>query len=72
MTSISAAFWSPSIWLPPNITWQDFESRPESAQFHHLLIPLPGALVLVLIRLILEQRVFRPLGSWLGISCKTR
>ena len=70
MTSISAAFWSPSIWLPPNITWKDFESRPESAQFHHLLIPFPLALGLVLLRLILEQRVFRPLGSWLGISGK--
>jgi len=72
MTSISTAFWSPSIWLPPNITWKDFESRPESAQFHHLLLPLPGALLLVLLRMILEQRVFRPLGSWLGISGSRR
>ena len=69
-TAISSAFWSPYIWLPPNVTWEDFESRPDSAKFNHLLIPIPLALGLVLLRLVLEHRVFKPLGSWLGIPSK--
>jgi len=68
MASLVATFWSPSIWLPPNITWADFEGRPDFAQFHHLLVPFPLALVLVLVRLLFERGVFRPLGSWLGIA----
>ena len=72
MTSLAATFWSPSIWLPPNITWADFEERSDFAQFHHLLVPFPLALILVLLRLIFEQGVFRPLGSWLGIASPPR
>ena len=68
MASLAAAFWSPSIWLPPNITWADFDDRPDFAQFHDLLVPFPFALVLVLLRLLFERGVFRPLGSWLGIA----
>jgi len=67
MESLSQAFWSPSIWLPPNITWSDFDSRPDYAQFHHLLVPFPLALLLILLRILLERGIFRPLGSWLGI-----
>ena len=67
MESLSQAFWSPSIWLPPNITWSHFHSRPDYAQFHHLLLPFPLALLLILFRVLLERGVFRPLGSWLGI-----
>ena len=72
MASLAATFWSPSIWLPPNITWSDFEGRPDFAQFHHLLLPFPLALLLVLLRVLFERRVFRPLGSWLGVSSPPR
>ena len=70
--SLSEVFWSPSIWLPPNVTWSHFEDRPDSAQFHHLLLPFPLALLLLLLRLLLEHRVFRPLGRWLGIAHHVR
>ena len=72
MASLAAAFWSPSIWLPPNITWADFDERPDFAQFHDLLVPFPFALILVLLRLLFERGVFRPLGSWLGIASPPR
>jgi hypothetical protein len=72
MAGLAAAFWSPAIWLPPNITWQDFEGRPEAAQFHHLLLPFPLALLLILARLLLEHSVFRPLGRYLGIKDPAR
>lgn len=64
--------WSPSIWLPPNITWTDFTHLPDCAQFHHLLLPFPLALLLILIRLILERKVFHPLGVRLGIPSPIR
>jgi len=72
MASLAATFWSPTIWLPPNITWSDFEEREDFAQFHHLLLPFPLALLLVLLRVLFEKRVFRPLGSWLGVSSPPR
>ena len=64
---MSEMFWSPGIWLPPNVTWSDFESRPDSAQFHHLLIPFPLAAGFLLLRLLLETAVFRPVGRWLDV-----
>lgn len=67
MGSLSEAFWSPSIWLPPNITWSHFHSRPDYAQFHHLLLPFPLALFFIVARIILERGLFRPLGTWLGV-----
>lgn len=26
--SISAWFWNPDIWLPPNVTWESFQETP--------------------------------------------
>ena len=26
--SISAWFWNPDIWLPPNVTWESFQESP--------------------------------------------
>ena len=28
--SISAWFWNPQIWLPPNVTWESFEENSNS------------------------------------------
>ena len=64
--------WSPDIWLPPNITWQHFDSRPDYAQFYHLLYPLPMALAMLVLRLCLDRAVLRPAGRMLGISDKQR
>ncbi|KAL1502415.1 hypothetical protein ABEB36_007558 [Hypothenemus hampei] len=66
------AFWSPNVWLPPNTTWADI--APESsteinhADSRHLLYPLPMALVVLVIRYVLEKYWFTPVALSLGIK----
>lgn len=57
LNNISAAFWSPDIWLPPNITWQDISPNADNkyANYQHLVYPLPMALILLGIRYALER-----------------
>merc|ERR1712142_258906 len=66
--SLSERFWSPAIWLPPNITWDNFHSDPEYAQFSHLAYPFPLAFILILVRVLVEGAVFTPIGKALNIS----
>ncbi|XP_008550481.1 ceramide synthase 6 [Microplitis demolitor] len=70
LTNISSRFWSPDIWLPPNITWDDISPNSENkyADYHHLLYPLPMALGLLLVRYALEKYCFAPFGKSLGIK----
>lgn len=58
--NISDAFWSPHIWLPPNLTWEDFKPNADNkyADHQHLIFPLPMALVLLGIRYTLERYTF--------------
>jgi len=65
---VSDTLWNENIWLPPNITWQHFESNPHYAQFNDLLYTIPLALLLVVARKLVEGLVFRPLGQWIGIK----
>ena len=65
--TLSSRFWSPSIWLPPNVSWEDFDGKDNYAQFSHLLLPLPLAFLFIIIRSLLEKGIFRPLGIWLKI-----
>lgn len=57
LTNISATFWSPEVWLPPNITWKDISPNADNkyANYQHLVYPLPMALVLLGIRYALER-----------------
>ena len=71
-STLSEQIWSPEIWLPPNTTWQHFDTRPDSAQFYHLLLPLPMALCMLVCRTGLDSCFFRPVGSVLGISDRHR
>jgi len=69
--------WAPSVWLPPNVTWESFEQErevggalvaPDSyARFSDLLYPLPVCLAMSVLRCLVERAVFRPLGLWLGL-----
>ena len=70
--TVSNQFWSPKIWLPPNITWEHFDNRHDYAQFKDLLYPLPMALVMMVLRILMDRAVFRPLGRMLGINHKPR
>ena len=71
LASVSESFWSPAIWLPPNITWQSFDSEPGYAQFYDLAYPFPLAIVLIAVRFVVERDIFRPLGKSLKIKDTT-
>ena len=64
--------WSSHIWLPPNVTWESFQDKQEYAKFSDLLIPLPLAFLLILLRSLLDLSLFRPVGRLLGINGKPR
>ncbi|XP_015784362.1 ceramide synthase 5 [Tetranychus urticae] len=72
---ISDAFWSESIWLPPNTTWKIYEDRAGGinyAQFNDIYYSLLTAIVILCIRITFERLIFRPLGQALGISDRPR
>ena len=71
LASVSESFWSPAIWLPPNITWARFDSEPGYAQFYDLAYPFPLAIVLIAVRFIVERAIFTPLGKSLKIKDTT-
>ena len=75
---ISSWFWSPSIWLPPNITWENFKKpsmlnntaiQPKDyAIFSDLWYPIPMAFMLMILRWVVERLVFRPVGKLMGLK----
>ncbi|XP_053209499.1 ceramide synthase 5-like [Panonychus citri] len=72
---LSDAFWSESIWLPPNVTWKTYSDRAGGinyAQFNDIYYSLLTAIVILFIRVTLERLIFRPVGKALGISDKQR
>ncbi|EZA57715.1 ceramide synthase 6 isoform X2 [Ooceraea biroi] len=70
LRNISTTFWSPDVWLPPNITWEDISPNSDNmyANYQHLVYPLPMAFVMLGIRYALERYLFSPFGKWLGIK----
>ncbi|XP_048143560.1 ceramide synthase 4-like isoform X6 [Corvus hawaiiensis] len=71
---VSEGFWHHEYWLPPGAIWEDLK---ESADVHypqpqHLLLCIPGALLLIFVRFIFERTVALPLGRALGVSDKQR
>ena len=69
---ISRTFWSPSFWLPQNITWNDVApgSKPNIiyADYKDLLWSIPMAIALYAIRYCTEKYIFRAIGRTLGIK----
>ncbi|KPJ13011.1 LAG1 longevity assurance-like 6 [Papilio machaon] len=65
-------FWDKDIWLPPNTTWEDLAPGPDKPvvlnDHRHLLYPIPLAIVLIIIRHMLEKYWFAPFGKSLGIK----
>lgn len=59
-------FWSEKVWCPPGYTWADY--TPHSAQFHHIYYSFITAGFLLLVRLISETILFRPLGKRLCLN----
>lgn len=81
--SISAWFWNPQIWLPPNVTWESFEENSNSeaplsdglddeegryAKFSDLMYPIPMAIMMMFLRWGVEKFIFRPIGLQVGMK----
>ncbi|XP_063391071.1 ceramide synthase 2-like [Cydia fagiglandana] len=68
------AFWSEALWLPPNVTWSDVAPgpRPGTAVVYtdhrHLWLTVPMALILIMLRFVLDKYIFAPFGKALGIK----
>uniref|UniRef100_A0A8C3RTG8 Homeobox domain-containing protein n=1 Tax=Chelydra serpentina TaxID=8475 RepID=A0A8C3RTG8_CHESE len=72
--SLNEWLWWHEYWLPPGITWEDMK---ESEDIHYpqpqdLLLSIPCALLLIIIRYLFERFVARPLGRKLGLRDKVR
>jgi hypothetical protein len=74
LEAVGEWFWSDTFWLPPNVTWEDMGSQKQVnyASFADLGYPIPLGLLIILIRSLVENRIFRPLGLKLGIKNVTR
>ncbi|NXW41237.1 CERS4 synthase, partial [Nyctiprogne leucopyga] len=71
---LSESFWHHEYWLPSGATWEDMK---ESADIRYpqpqdILLCVPGALLLIIVRYIFERTVALPLGRRLGVSDKPR
>ncbi|KAM6189476.1 ceramide synthase 4-like isoform 2-T2 [Sarcoramphus papa] len=72
--SLNEWLWQHEFWLPPGITWQDMQ---ESEDVHYpqpydLLLSIPFALILVVIRRAFERTIALPLSIKLGVRDKQR
>ncbi|KAG6446773.1 ceramide synthase 5 [Manduca sexta] len=65
-------FWNEDVWLPPNTTWEDIAPGPDKAveytDYTHVFIPIPLALVFMVVRRALEKYWYEPFGKSLGIK----
>lgn len=57
-------FWSESIWCPPNLTWSDYS--PNSAKFKDLYYSPLTAVILILLRYVVEKTIFQPIGRYVS------
>jgi len=75
-------FWDPDIWLPPNVTWESFDTTQvvkeaviqpgQFARFGDLWYPIPLAVVVMAVRHVVERFLFKPLGVKLGLKDRAR
>ena len=54
---VSERFWTPVVWLPPNVTWNDLKSTEEVryATTSDIYLPILYSFVLIFIRAIVER-----------------
>lgn len=50
-------FWTPSFWLPSNITWSDFKDTEDVVypKFQEICYPVAYSIIVVFVRLIIER-----------------
>lgn len=56
-TEVWKSFWTPSFWLPPNVTWNDFNDTETITypKFHDICYPIGYSALVVIIRIIVER-----------------
>eukprot|EP00095_Tigriopus_kingsejongensis_P001622 snap_masked-scaffold289_size220122-processed-gene-1.19 protein:Tk01622 transcript:snap_masked-scaffold289_size220122-processed-gene-1.19-mRNA-1 annotation:"ceramide synthase 6-like" len=67
-------FWHDDFWLPPNVTWSVFNS-PEGARFAHyrdLLTPVWASFLVLVVRHVVQNQIFRRWGLYLGLRDRQR
>ncbi|XP_066061679.1 ceramide synthase 4-like isoform X1 [Chamaea fasciata] len=66
--------WQHEFWLPPGITWEDMQESEDTRypQPRDLLLSIPFALILVVIRYAFERAIALPLSTKLGVRDKQR
>ncbi|NXE28012.1 CERS4 synthase, partial [Ardeotis kori] len=71
---LSEEIWNHEYWLPPGATWEDMKDSADVRypQPRDLLLCIPGALLLILVRCVFERTVALPVGRRLGVSDKLR
>ena len=68
-------FWKERFWLPSNITWKylsetnDDKHRTKSEDLYW---PLGAALILLILRKLVEQLIIKPIGISLGLKDEKR
>jgi len=60
-------FWNEEIWLSPNVTWDQLSDK-KYAQFSDLVYPMYASVLILALRALLEQKLFRKLGRSLGMK----
>lgn len=57
MEKFSEWFWTDSFWLPPNVTWKDFEKHKDTRlpEASEALLSIPLAFVLLFLRFGFER-----------------
>ncbi|XP_023326730.1 ceramide synthase 6 [Eurytemora carolleeae] len=64
--------WDETIWLPSNCSWSNFQADDRYAKFSDLLYPLLFAFPLLLVRGVIEQKIFRYVGLRIGFNEKDK
>jgi len=82
MRGVAQWFWNPEVWLPPNVTWDSFNEpkvtkdtvvEPENfAKFSDLWYPVPLAVLVIIVRSLVERKIFKPIGIRLGLKDQQR
>ncbi|XP_060088637.1 ceramide synthase 4 [Heteronotia binoei] len=66
--------WKNEYWLPPGFTWEDMKDTDEVyyPHPHHLLLSIPFAFLIIVVRLVFERDIAVPLSRRLGIKEKVQ
>ena len=67
LNELSQLFWSEKVWIPPNTTWELYETQ-HYRHFNDIYYSLITALVLIVVRLTLERFIYSPIGIYLGLK----